>query len=109
MRLMISLIALAVIASQLGCASSAPKLRPLPRCGLVANPGGSAPYLRCAMYDGQKDVSEVWRVPIADLPKVDRDGNRLHPERYICTTDQGYADAEDYARKLKRWTDQHCK
>ncbi len=106
MLLKSSLLALSV--SLMGCGTSAPQMKPIPRCGLIVVEE-VAPYFNCQFYDGEDAIGEEWKVQIADLLKKDTQGKPLHPEQYVCTTDEGYADAENFVNKLSRWIVKHCK
>lgn len=93
MRLIIFMIALI----SFGCGTTAPKPPVVPYCPIVAIEGDQA-YLYCSWSDGS---GSKWRVPIDTL--------FLKKEKYICTTDQGYADAYKYGQELNRWVGKHCK
>jgi hypothetical protein len=84
-----------LLLSVTGCLSSQPAAPRVTQCTLIAVSGGS-PYLYCTLPDGSKS-----RVPISSLPS--------RPERYLCTDDNGYADAVNYQRAMSRWVDTHCR
>jgi hypothetical protein len=76
---------------------SAPKPHPIPECDIVAVEGG-IPYLYCHMTDKPADK---WRVKIDSTFWA-------KPEKYVCTTDQGYAQAYKDGQALSRWMEKNC-
>lgn len=96
MLLIISAILLSSCAG-LQLPKGAPKPPPFPDCDIIAVENDD-PYLKCKWSTG----GDVWRIPIdQNLWK--------RQEKYMCTTDQGYADLQNYGKSLKRWADNHCK
>lgn len=91
-----SLIASVIALILSACASTAPVPPVIPYCPIVAVEGGDA-YLYCQNSDG---TGSKWRVKIKDLPQ--------RPEKYVCTTDEGYAAGYKYGQDLKRWVQNNC-
>ena len=58
---------------------------------------GREPYLRCKWTNGD----EVWRLPIKEI--------HARPEKYLCTTDESYAEAWKYRQALERWITNWCR
>jgi len=96
---MLKILLIAFAITLASCAHpTAPKPPPVPYCPIVAVEGG-VPYLYCYMTDKPKDK---WRVQIEPSEFWKRD------EKYVCTTDKGYADAYKYGQLLNRWIDKNC-
>lgn len=86
--------------SNLGCQTKlpegAPKPKPIPKCDLIAT-AETGQYLRCR-WNGE---GEVWRVPVSSL--------YTQKTKYICTTDQGFADGWTWVQEMDRWAESNCR